>query len=143
MSMLEKAIGIALEVHSGKKDKAGAAYVLHPLRVMLRMENEAEMMVGVLHDVIEDGADQRPRLEREGFPREVLEALDFVSRREGEAYEDYIVRVKGNPLAVRVKLADLLDNMDVRRFSVFTEKEQERLARYLRAWKTLSETAKR
>ena len=139
MSLLEKAIAIAVEAHRGKNDRAGQPYILHPLRVMFRVESEAERIVAALHDVVEDHGDVWPmeRLRQEGFPPEILEALDGVTKRDGETYEQFIERSAQNPISIRVKLADLEDNMDVRRLSQVTEKDRERLNRYVAAYRRL------
>jgi (p)ppGpp synthase/HD superfamily hydrolase len=139
MSSLEKAIALATEAHAGQKDRAGAAYVLHPLRVMARVDSETEKIVAILHDVVEDSDWTLDRLGQEGFSPEVLAALDCVTRRDGESYEDFVKRSAANPLARRVKIADLEDNMDIRRLSAVTPQDAERLNRYLRAWKYLTD----
>ena len=138
MSDLERAIAIAVEAHRGQKDKSGAPYILHPLRVMDRVETDAQKIVAVLHDVVEDTKWTFADLKREGFSDEVLNALDCVTKREAEPYEDFVSRSASNPLATRVKLADLEDNMDLRRLPAVTEKDAERLKRYLSAWRRLS-----
>lgn len=139
MSHLERAIAIAVEAHRGKRDKGGQPYILHPLRVMLRMETEEEQIVAVLHDVIEDHGDTWPpeRLRQDGIPDGILAALDCVTRRKGEPYEQFIERCASHPVARRVKLADLEDNMDLRRLPNITEKDRERLNRYLAAYRRL------
>ena len=131
MSLLEKAIAIAVEAHAGKKDKAGQPYIIHPLRVMFRVETEDERIVAVLHDVVEDHSDVWPveRLRQAGFPPHLLEALDGVTKRDGESYEKFIERSASNPVSLHVKLADLEDNLDVRRLHELTEKDRERLNR--------------
>jgi (p)ppGpp synthase/HD superfamily hydrolase len=138
MSLLEKAIGIAVEAHRGQKDKAGAPYILHPLRMMGRMETAQEKIVAVLHDVVEDTTWTLDRLQREGFPDEILRALDGVTKRAAESYEEFVERSRSNPIAWRVKVADLEDNMDLRRLETLTNKDFARLRKYHRAWKQLN-----
>jgi (p)ppGpp synthase/HD superfamily hydrolase len=139
MSLLEKAIAIAVEAHHGKKDMGGAPYILHPLRVMFRVNTDEEKIVAALHDVVEDHGDVWPmkRLRKAGFSKRILKALDCVTKREGEAYEKYVKRSASNPIALKVKLADLEDNMDVRRYSKVTKKDRDRLNRYLAAYRLL------
>jgi (p)ppGpp synthase/HD superfamily hydrolase len=137
MSHLEKAIAIAVEAHRGQTDKAGQPYILHPLRMMLRLDGEAEQIVAVLHDVIEDTKVTAADLRREGFSDEILDALAHVTKRKGENYQDFVARAAKNPIARRVKLADLEDNMDVRRLKRVTERDRKRLSKYLRAWRSL------
>ena len=144
MKPLEKAIAIAVVAHAGVVDKAGAPYVLHPLRMMLRMETEAEMMAAVLHDVVEDGEGWTlKRLAAEGIPPEVVKAVGFLTKRPAEEadYEAFIRRAGRNPLARRVKLADLEDNMDLRRIAEPTERDFARLGKYRSAYALLKSKA--
>ena len=139
MSTLERAIQIATEAHKGQLDKAGRDYIGHPLRVMEMGKTEDEKIVGVLHDVIEDTDWTFERLEAEGFSREVIEALRCVTKLvENENYDDFIERVKKNPLAVAVKINDLTDNMDIRRLPYLSDKDVKRLKKYLKAYKKLT-----
>jgi (p)ppGpp synthase/HD superfamily hydrolase len=130
MSTLEKAIVIAAEAHRGQTDKAREPYILHPLRVMLRVSSPVERMAAVLHDVLEDSDWTLADLEREGFCREVLEAVDALTRCAGESYEDFLHRAAGHPVALRVKLADLEDNLDLSRIGAPTEADWRRMVRY-------------
>ncbi len=139
MPTLEDAIALAVEAHRGQRDKAGQTYILHPLRVMMRLETEAERMAAILHDVVEDTPYTLERLRELGYPEEVLGALDCLTKRDGETYEAFIERVRPHPLARRVKLADLEDNMDVRRLVTVGPKEAELRARYRAAWARLKE----
>lgn len=139
MSLLEKAIAIAVEAHRGQKDKAGAPHILHPLRMMGRMETAQEKIVAVLHDVVEDTLWTLERLKREGFPDEILRALDGLTKREAESYEEFVQRSGGNFIARQVKIADLEDNMDLRRLETLTNKDFARLRKYHRAWKQLKQ----
>jgi len=137
--LLEKAINIALEAHRRQKDRYGAPYILHPLRVMARVSTPIEKTVAVLHDVVEDTHWTFAALQREGFPQPVLEALQCVTKRKGEAYEHFVQRSASNRLARKVKLADLEDNMDIRRVAQLTNSNKARFEKYLRAWKALSD----
>src|SRR4051812_31424399 len=118
MSTLERAIAIAAEAHAGQVDKAGAPYILHPLRVMLSVETTDERIVAVLHDVVEDCPGwTAERLRDEGFSTAVLRGVDAVTKRDGESYESFVVRAAADPLGRAVKIADLRDNMDLRRIA--------------------------
>ncbi|MCX5897442.1 MAG: HD domain-containing protein [Proteobacteria bacterium] len=136
--MLDKAIQCAVKAHAGQKDKAGAPYILHPLRIMMKMDSQAGMIAAMLHDVVEDSSVTLSDLRAEGFSEEVIAAVDHLTRREGEAYEIFINRLRHNPLAVKVKLADLEDNMDIRRIENVTERDIERIQKYQAAWGKLS-----
>lgn len=138
MSTLEKAISIAAQAHDGQRDKAGAPYILHPLRVMMKMATEVEQITAVLHDVVEDTDWTMERLRQEGFHGEMLAALDCLTRQNGEEYEKFIARVKLNPLAIKVKIADLEDNLDVLRLKEVTDADTKRLEKYKQALKMLS-----
>ncbi len=138
MATLERAVQIAAEAHEGQKDKSGAPYLLHPLRMMLRMHSEPAMMAAILHDVVEDSDWTLDALRAEGFSDEVVEAVDCLTHREGESYEAFVKRAKGNAIARQVKLADLEDNMNLKRLSEVTSKDLARLEKYHRAWLALT-----
>ncbi len=135
MSTLEKAIAIAAAAHAGRVDKAGAPYILHPLRVMLSVSTDGERIVAVLHDVVEDTHWTPDALRKEGFSEEILSALDSVTKRKGEEddYAAFVARAAENPIGRRVKLADLMDNLDLSRIAQPTERDFARMEKYLRA----------
>ena len=138
MNSLQRAIEIATEAHKGQFDKSGKDYIGHPLRVMEMGKNEEERIVGVLHDVVEDTPWTFEMLEAEGFSSEIIAALKCVTKiSENENYDDFIERVKKNPLAVAVKINDLTDNMDIRRLPYLSDKDVKRLKKYLKAYKKL------
>ena len=133
--MLERAIEIAMDAHRGQLDKGGSPYILHPLRVMLAMKTNEERAVAVLHDVVEDGAWKGwdfARIEREGFPAVVVEALRAVTKLpdEEDDYPAFITRAMQNPIGRRLKLADLRDNSDVNRLGEITPLDLARLEKY-------------
>ena len=138
MSTLERAIEIATQAHEGQVDKAGNAYIGHPLRVMAMGKTEQEKIAGVLHDIVEDTPWTFEMLEAEGFDPEIIAALKCVTKiSENEDYDSFIERVKKNPLAVAVKINDLTDNMDIRRLPYLSDKDVKRLKKYLKAYKKL------
>ena len=138
MSTLERAIALAATAHAGQTDKAGAPYILHVLRVMLRCETNEERMAAVMHDMVEDCGWTLDQLRAEGFPEPVVEAVDAVTRRDGETYDDFVLRAKLHPIGRRVKLADLADNSDLSRLPEVTPRDQARLENYRRAMDALS-----
>ena len=139
MSTLQRAIEIATQAHQGQFDKSGKDYIGHPLRVMEMGKTEEEKIVGVLHDVVEDTEWTFEALEAEGFSQEVIAALKCVTKlSENENYDDFIERVRRNPLAVAVKINDLTDNMDIRRLPYLSDKDVKRLKKYLKAYKKLT-----
>lgn len=137
--LLAKAVAIAQQVHANQVDKIGAPYILHVMRVMNRGQTPDEKICGVLHDVVEDSPMTFEDLIAEGFPEHIVAALRCVTKTsENEDYNEFIGRIKKNPLAVRVKLNDLEDNMDIRRLSSIGEKEAARLNKYLKAYRELT-----
>ena len=137
--MLAFAINVAEKAHSGQVDKAGASYILHPLRVMLVFSNETEQICAVLHDVIEDTDVTPDILRKNGFSDEVIEVLECLTKCDGESYDDFITRVLKNEIACRVKLADLFDNMNLERIANPSEKDRERIKKYEKAVIRISE----
>lgn len=137
MATLEKAIRIALDAHAGQLDKQGDPYILHPLNVMQRVNSTTERIVAVLHDVVEDTTVSLDELRAAGFGADIVDAVDALSRRQGESYAAFIERIKPNPIARAVKIADIEHNMDIRRLPALTEDSLERLQRYRQAWEIL------
>lgn len=128
---LDQAILIATKAHQSHVDKAGKPYILHPIRVMMKMENETEQIVAVLHDVLEDCPDyDEESLRQEGFSSEVVEALSVLNRNNYPDYQAYICNVDRNPIARVVKIADLEDNINVLRLNILKEKDFERIKKY-------------
>jgi (p)ppGpp synthase/HD superfamily hydrolase len=134
MSTPERAIIIAAEAHAGQLDKAGAPYVMHPLRMMLRVSSTDERIVAVLHDVCEDCPGWTfDRLRAEGFSEHIIQALQSVTKRDGEDYEAFVRRAATNAIGRRVKLADLHDNSDLSRIARPSERDFRRIEKYRRA----------
>ena len=150
---LEKAIKIAVEAHTGQVDKGGNPYILHPLRVMLSLDTEAERIVGVLHDVVVDCEGWTwERLREQGCSDEIIEALKSVSKTPEEEkqfkkmddpnekldhYLEFIKRAKFNKIGRNIKAADIKDNLDISRIDDITESDINRLNRYKAALKML------
>jgi len=104
-----------VEKHAGQVDKSGEPYILHPIRVMLAQKTNAAKLVGLLYDIVEDTDVTLEDLIAWGLPEKVVEAVDNVSKREGESKNEYYHRVKQSELSIRVKIADHADNMDLTR----------------------------
>ncbi len=130
MFTIEDAIIIAAEAHRGMEDKGGKSYILHPLRVMHTVNTDEERMAALLHDVVEDTDWTLEALREKGLPESVVEAVDCLTRRDDETYEDFVVRCKPNPIARQVKLADIQDNMDLNRLDEIRPSDIDRLSRY-------------
>lgn len=132
MATLEHALVIAALAHVGQRDKAGQPYILHPLRMMLKLETEQERMVALLHDVLEDTAVTLEELEEAGFSVEVLQAVQALTRRPDESRMEAAQRAAENPLTLSVKLADNADNLDPKRIAEPQEEDLERMKEYRR-----------
>lgn len=130
MPTLERAISIAAEAHARQVDKAGQPYILHPLRVMLRVSTEEERIAAVLHDVVEDTAVSLDQLANEGFSESVLAAVEALTKLPGESRMEAAARAAANAVAREVKLADNSENMDLSRIPDPTEKDFARLKEY-------------
>lgn len=130
MSNLENAIAIAATAHAGQVDKAGQPYILHPLKVMFRVDGEDERMAAVLHDVVEDTPVTIEELISDGFAKPVIDAVIALTKLPGESRMDAALRAAVDPIARVVKLADNAENMDLSRIPEPTEKDFARLEEY-------------
>jgi (p)ppGpp synthase/HD superfamily hydrolase len=128
--LLTFAIAIANQAHVGQLDKAGKPYISHPLTVMAQMDTLESKIVAVLHDAIEDSELTIADLVRQGFPEFITTAIAAITKLDGELYEDYILRVKSNAIARKVKIADVTHNMDISRIANPTAKDFQRLEKY-------------
>lgn len=130
---LMEALLLSVSGHHGQYDRGGMPYAFHPIKVMhyLKTTDEDLMCVALLHDIVED-SDGRVTIAqiREKFNDRIANGVDAMTKRAGESYEGYIERLKGNIDAVRVKMADLRHNTDIRRLKGVTEKDIERTKRY-------------
>ena len=138
MSTLEKAISLATKAHKKQTDKNGESYIQHPLRVMARVQSNTEKIVAVLHDIIEDTEYTIENLREHGYSKKVLEAIECLTKRDDEEYDEYVKRCKSNPIAKKVKIADLEDNLDIKRLGSLKEDDLKRHNKYLRAWHYLT-----
>ena len=140
MNLVAVACEIATYAHKNQVDKAGVPYIHHPEAVAAQLTDEKDKIVGWLHDVLED-TDFSPAILREIFSREIMVALTAITRAEGEPWDEYISRVEKNPIAVRVKMADLMHNMQLRRLPVVTDKDWERFEKYRKTYDRLKKVA--
>ena len=138
---LEEAIKLAVDAHAGQIDKAGVPYILHPLRVMQACETIEQKIVAILHDAIEDSPHTLDELQ-DRFGMSITDAVDALTRREGESYMEFVDRCGANTLARSVKLCDLADNMDLARLDREpTDADRRRQAKYAKAVKQLQDAA--
>lgn len=137
--LLEKAIDISYNAHKGQYDKAGKPYVSHPIYVAGKMKTNEEIIVALLHDVIEDTDLTLECLIKEGYTGEIINAIEAITRNPEEDYFQYINRVKLNPLAKKIKIEDLKHNMDLKRIGNPTEEDLQRVKKYKKALEILME----
>ncbi len=137
LELFDHAIKIAVNAHQNQRDRYGQPYILHPIRLMQKVSSLPEKICAILHDVVEDSDWTLKNLKEEGFPPQIIRALDCLSKREGEAYQDYVRRAAQNPIARQVKLADLEDNMNLTRIDKLKSADFKRLQKYHQAWKFL------
>ena len=129
---VETAKAWAFRYHAGQTDKAGLPYVTHPQRVAERMDTPEEQVVGWLHDTVEDTGLTLREIELQ-FGPETAAAVDAISRREGEDWDDYLKRARNNPVARRVKISDLIDNSNLSRIPRVTMRDVDRQKKYNKA----------
>ena len=128
----ELALQIAQKAHAGQVDKAGKDYILHPMTVASYMDTDTEKTIAYLHDVLED-TDVTVDALRKIFPNEIVDTLITLTHRKDESYFEYIQRVSKSKLAKKVKVADLLHNLDITRIKEPTKQDYQRLEKYKKA----------
>ncbi|MBQ3046326.1 MAG: bifunctional (p)ppGpp synthetase/guanosine-3',5'-bis(diphosphate) 3'-pyrophosphohydrolase [Clostridia bacterium] len=131
--LTKKALVISFNAHKEQVDKSGMPYVYHPYEVASHMDDEYSTCTALLHDVVEDTEITLDDLRKEGFPEEVIEALSLMTHADGVPYDDYIKALKTNPIAVKVKLADLTHNSNPDRLETIDERMLQRFEKYKRA----------
>lgn len=142
--MLHNMIVLATQRHAGQFDKSGAPYILHPLKVMDLTESDDEEIqcMAVGHDLIEDTETSFAELRAMGFTERIIKGIDALTKHRGQDYEEYVAKLKGNPDAMIVKIADLRHNTDLTRLKGVTEKDQARMVRYHKLYLDLAATLK-
>ena len=128
----ELALQIAKEAHAGQVDKAGKDYILHPITVASYMDTDVEKTIAYLHDVLEDTSVTVDEL-RNHFSNEIVDTVITLTHRKDESYFEYIQRISKSKLAKKVKVADLLHNLDITRIKEPTKQDYERLEKYKKA----------
>ena len=129
---------LACELHKGQVDKAGVDYIQHPLYVASQVKTEQEKAVALLHDVLEDSDITAADLLAYGLSNEVVTAVQTLTKKKGQSYQDYLEKVKSNNLARVVKLADLKHNSDLSRLKTVSNTDYERVKKYKNAIRYLS-----
>ena len=138
--LTKKALKISFNAHKNQVDKSGMPYVFHPFHLAEQMDDEYSVCVALLHDVVEDTDITIEELIIEGFPKEVINAIELMTHRDSVPYLDYVKIIKNNPIARKVKLADLMHNSDLSRLDKIDDKVLERVAKYKKAIGILQES---
>ncbi len=131
--LTKKALKLCFAAHKYQLDKSGMPYVFHPFHLAEQMTDEETTVVALLHDVVEDTSYAIEDLREMGFPEPVLEAIRLMTHDDGESYLDYVARLKANPIARAVKLADLQHNSDLTRLDTVDERALARVEKYKKA----------
>ena len=137
--MTKKAMQLCYRAHRDQVDKSGIPYVFHPIHLAEQMTDEDTTVVALLHDVVEDTHYTLEDLASMGFSRQVLDAIGLMTHADGVPYMDYVAKIKENPIARAVKLADLRHNSDLTRLDTVDDKAKARAQKYAQAIALLKE----
>ena len=140
--LTKKAMKISFEAHKNQVDKNGMPYIYHPIHLAEQMNDENAICVALLHDVVEDSKITFENLEAEGFSEEIINAIKLMTHEDSVPYMDYVMKIKNNTIATKVKLADLRHNSDLTRLDVVDEKARNRAEKYRQAIELLERTEK-
>ena len=138
-TLTKKAMKLCFRAHKDQEDKSGLPYVFHPFHLAEQMTDEDTTVVALLHDVVEDSPYTFEDLEAMGYPDRIIDALRLLTHDDDEPYLDYVARIKHDPIAKAVKLADLRHNSDITRLETVDEKALHRVEKYKAAIKLLTE----
>lgn len=136
--LTKMALKISFDAHKNQVDKSGMPYVYHPFHLAEQMDDEYTTCVALLHDVVEDTDITLDDLKKEGFPKEVTDAIVSMTHDDDVPYLEYVAKIKRNPIATSVKLADLKHNSDLTRLDEVDSKALERVEKYRKAIQILS-----
>jgi len=135
----KKAMKLCFEAHKDQTDKSGLPYIFHPFHLAEQMTDETTTVTALLHDVVEDTPYTLEDLKNMGFGSEILEALSLLTHDDAVPYMEYVSRIKSNPIAKAVKLADLTHNSDLTRLDTVDKKAIDRVVKYKKAIELLKE----
>ncbi|MBQ9941837.1 MAG: bifunctional (p)ppGpp synthetase/guanosine-3',5'-bis(diphosphate) 3'-pyrophosphohydrolase [Christensenellaceae bacterium] len=135
--LVKKAMQLCYQAHAGQVDKAGLPYVFHPLHLAEQMDDEVCTVAALLHDVMEDTPITAAELIEMGFEGPIMQALMLLCHREDVPYMEYIAAIRKNPIARRVKLADLAHNADLSRLDRVSPEDRLRAEKYKKAMEML------
>lgn len=133
---INKIMQLVYDLHSGQKDKSGVPYIYHVIHVAEQMNTEDETIVALLHDTLED-TELNPNYIKNNCGEHILKAVKLLTHKKNEPYFDYIMKIKDNPLARKVKIADLKHNMDLTRIANPSDNDFKRVEKYKKALEIL------
>ena len=131
--LTKKAMKLCFAAHKDQVDKSGLPYVFHPFHLAEQMTDELTTVAALLHDVVEETSYTFADLKEMGFPAAVLDALALLTHDDGTPYLEYVARLKDNPIARAVKLADLRHNSDLTRLDAVDDRALKRVEKYRKA----------
>ena len=129
-SMTKMALKLCFEAHKDQLDKSGLPYVFHPFHLAEQMTDEDTTVVALLHDVVEDSGYTITDLREMGFSEAVVSAIELMTHDPNVPYMEYVAAIKTNPIAKKVKLADLKHNSDISRLDHVTARDLARAEKY-------------
>ena len=135
----KRAIRLMFQAHREQTDKSGLPYVFHPFHLAEQMDDEASVVTALLHDVAEDSPWTLEQIAAMGFPPEVMQALRLLTHDDDSDYFSYVRRIRANPLARKVKLADLRHNSDLTRLDTVDAEAVSRVEKYTAAIRILQD----
>ena len=136
--LTKKALKVCFDAHKEQFDKTGMPYVFHPFHLAEQMDDELSTVCALLHDVVEDTEITFDALFEMGFPKIVLDVLTLLTHEEDMPYMEYVKKVATNPIAKKVKIADLMHNSDVTRLDQIDEYVIKRNEKYAEALRLLT-----
>jgi len=140
-ALTKQALKLCFEAHRDQIDKSGMPYVFHPFHLAEQMDTEESTIVALLHDIVEDTNYTLQDLKALGFPSNVIDALALMTHDPKVPYMEYVKGISANPLATKVKLADLQHNSDLSRLDSVDEKALSRVKKYAAAIELLESVA--
>ncbi len=138
MDIISESLRIARIAHKNQRDKAGSEYILHPLRLMMQMKTEDDMVIALLHDVLEDSNYTADALYAEGIPLRIIEIVSILTRKPNESYSEYINRILQNKQASKIKKIDIEDNLNLLRLSSIKKQDFDRIKKYHKTWNKIN-----
>ena len=137
--LTKKALKLSFEAHKNQVDKSGMPYVYHPFHLAEQMTTEETTVAALLHDVVEDAGVTLEMLQNMGFGKRITDAIALMTHDPAVPYLAYVTKLRENPIARAVKIADLSHNSDFTRLDAVTDADWRRILKYKMALAILSD----